>query len=163
MKIKIINKMVSLGGSSKVLDEQDKPLLKVKGKFFTMTRKKWVRELDGKKLYMVRQKLISPIHHINYIFDAEGNRLSEVSSGFLTFSDKASITSSFGPINIEQGGSWGDYDILVKGEKVGSVTRQAFSMTNSFLLDIDESKYDWRYFVALVIALDNIRDKKQSS
>jgi len=47
MKLVVKNKLFSLGGASKVLDENKQDYLKVKGKLFTFTKKKFVQDLSG--------------------------------------------------------------------------------------------------------------------
>ena len=45
MELNIRNKWISLGGSSTVTDKNENPVLKVKGKIFTFTRKKLIQDL----------------------------------------------------------------------------------------------------------------------
>ena len=56
MDLMIRNKWISLRGSSIVRDENEQDVLKVKGKFWTVTRKKFVQTLDGETKFIVRNK-----------------------------------------------------------------------------------------------------------
>ena len=56
MEVSIRNNWFSFGGSSTVKDMNEKDLLKVKGKIFTVTAKKFIYDLDGNLKYTVRNK-----------------------------------------------------------------------------------------------------------
>ena len=56
MQLAIRNKWISLLGSSVVKDLEEKDVLKVKGKFWTFTRKKFVQTLEGETKYIVRNR-----------------------------------------------------------------------------------------------------------
>ena len=55
-----------------------------------------------------------------------------------------------------------DYDIFKNGETVGAIKRNMDFMRDSFVLEINDNE-DVAFFVALVIAIDNIRDKDRNS
>ena len=59
MELAIKNKWISFGGSSTVQTMDGEDYLKVKGKVFTFTKKKEVRDLEGNLLYTVRNKFFS--------------------------------------------------------------------------------------------------------
>ena len=69
MKVTIKNNFFSLGGSSTVKDESNNPVFKVKGKFFSITHKKRVCDLNGKVLYTVRNKWINWFVHKAFIYN----------------------------------------------------------------------------------------------
>ena len=48
---------------------------------------------------------------------------------------------------------------VVDGKEVGHIARK-ISLRDSFVLDIDDS-FDHRFFVALVIAIDNVTDRRR--
>ena len=54
MRFWVKNKIMTLGGSSFVTDEQGNKLLKIKGKIFSPTHKKIVCDPSGNKLFVVR-------------------------------------------------------------------------------------------------------------
>ena len=59
MQVSVRNKWISLRGGSTVKDMSEKDVLRVQGKFFTFTRKKFVQDLSGNLLYTVRNKFWS--------------------------------------------------------------------------------------------------------
>lgn len=56
MRVYIKNKVWSWGGGSSVIDENKNPVYQVKGKVFSITHKKFVCDLNGKKLFTIRNK-----------------------------------------------------------------------------------------------------------
>ena len=161
MKLIIRNKWISLGGSSYVRDENENDLLKVKGRFFTFTHKKIVQELDGTPLFVVRNKFWYLFHRQAFVFDMEGNKLAHFKKKIFTFHDHYNIeTSQYGSVVIRGNILGFDYHIYVGEKEVGHVSRK-ISLRDSFVLDIDD-EYDWKFFCAMVIAIDNIIDKQRS-
>ena len=57
MKLIIRNKWISFRGSSQVKDETDtNEVMKVIGRFWSITQKKYIEDLEGNPHYMVRNK-----------------------------------------------------------------------------------------------------------
>ncbi len=158
MRLIIRNKWVSLGGSSYIRDENENDLLKVKGKIFTFTHKKIVQELDGTKLYVVRNKFWYLFHRQAFVFDMEGNKLALFKKKIFSLHDHYNIeTRDYGNVIIRGNILGFDYHIYVGDKEVGHVSRM-ISLRDSFVLDIDD-EYNWKFFSALVIAIDIIVDK----
>ena len=70
MKLYICNKIIGYGQSS-VIDEKGAPVFDVEAKFFSITDKKFVCDLQGNKLYTIRNKfwkLFVKIHLFLTIF-----------------------------------------------------------------------------------------------
>jgi len=159
MRLIIRNKWISIGGSSYVRDENENDLLKVKGKIFTFTHKKFVKELDGKKIYMVRNKFWYFIHRQAMIYDMEGNKLAHLSRKFFSLHDHYNIeTANHGTLVIRGNILGYDYHIYENDVEIGHVTRK-ISLRDSFVLDIKEGA-DWKFYCALVIAIDNLTDSR---
>ena len=157
MRLIIKNKMLSLGGASKVLDEDGKPKFLVKGKVFSITSKKRICDLDGKVLYRVRNKYWHWLNRYAFIDDAEGNRIAKLKLewGFDRkfyiegYKDEISIIGDFFRWN---------FSIAKNGEQIGTLSRQ-IDFVDSFALDIDNEE-DAAFLVATVIGIDNIYDEK---
>lgn len=160
MKLYIKNKLMSLRGSSSVTDESGNDVFVVKGKFFTFTHKKRIKDVDGKLLYKVRNKWFNLFTHSAYIYDGEGEKVAKVKRkfGFKNvfvvegYSDEISVEGDFL--------SW-TLDVYRNGEQIGTVRRE-FALTDSFVLET-ETEDDAAFMVALVIAIDNIGDKMANS
>ena len=84
MQLAIRNKWISLRGSSVVKDLEEKDILRVKGKFWTFTRKKFVQTLEGETKFVVRNRFwhffVALVIAIDNISDArrqgEGNSVT---------------------------------------------------------------------------------------
>ena len=56
-----------------------------------------------------------------------------------------------------------DYHIYLEGKEIGHVGRR-ISLRDSFVLHVDDDvKIDPMFFLALVIAIDNITDRRQEN
>ena len=162
MKVYIRNKWISLRGSSEVKDVNEQDVLKVKGKFFTFTRKKFVNELDGTRLYTVRNKFWYLFHRQAFVFDAQGEQVGYVRRKIFSFHDHYDCKSKYGELTIRGNILGFDYHISLNGQEVGHVSRK-ISLRDSYVLEVNDD-LDWKYFVAFVIAIDNIVDSiRQSS
>ncbi len=56
MRVYIKNKVWSWGCGSSVVDENKNAVYQVKGKVFSITHKKFVCDMNGKKLFTIRNK-----------------------------------------------------------------------------------------------------------
>lgn len=161
MKLYIKNNLVSLRGSSTVLDENEKPVYQVKGKLFSITEKKSIMNMEGKTIFKVRNKFWKFFMNSAFISDAKGEKIAKVSQKF-SFGKKKFIVQGYkDEIRIE-GNFWGlDYSIYRNEKIMGSLQKKMWALTDSFVLDIADEENS-ALFVALVIALDNIYDKNRN-
>ena len=158
MQLFIRNKWVSFGGSSVVKDVNENDYLKVKGKVFTFTSKKFVTDLNDNLLYIVRNKFWKLFIHRAFVLDKDGNIIATVRRKFWSLHDRYFIDSSLGQLEITGNILGFDYHIVLNGKEIGHISRR-ISLRDSFVLDINDD-VDIPFFVALVIAIDNIRDRK---
>ena len=158
MQLLIRNKWVSLGGSSVVKDVNENDYLKVKGKIFTFTSKKFVTDLNDNLLYTVRNKFWKLFIHRAFVLDKDGNVVATVRRKFWSLHDRYFIESSLGQLEITGNILSFDYHIVLNGKEIGHIARR-ISLRDSFVLDIQDD-VDIPFFVALVIAIDNIRDRR---
>ena len=159
MELAIKNKWISLGGSSTVQDLQGNDVLKVKGKIFTFTAKKYIMDLDENVKYVVRNKFWRLFQRKAFIEDAEGNKIAMVRRKIFSLHDHYYVYSSLGDLQIRGNILAFDYHITLNGEEIGHISRK-ISLRDSFVLSIDD-KFDYVTFVALVIAIDNITDRRR--
>lgn len=156
MNLLIKNKLTSLRGSSAVTDENGQPAFEVKGRLFSITRKKTVCTLNGEKLYKVRNKFFNFFIKSAFVYDASGKKIAQVKKKFIThafvvkgYKDEISIRGNIIGFN---------FDIVKNGNTTASISRNLTVVTDSFNLNTSEE--DAAFNVALVIAIDNIYDKK---
>ena len=159
MQLLIRNKWISFRGSSVVKDINENDYLKVQGKFWTFTRKKFVQDLEGNTIYMVRNKFWTLFARKAMVYDKNGNIVANIRRKIFSFHDRFFIESSLGQMEIKGNILCFDYHITLNGLEIGHVSRK-ISLRDSFVLNIQDG-YEPAFFVALVIAIDNITDQRQ--
>lgn len=158
MKVLIRNKFFSLTGSSKVLNENKEPLYNVKGKFLSIRKKKRVCDLDGKVLFKVQNKFFNLFSHSAFILDADGKRVARVTRKLFDVKGNYVVEDCEDEILVE-GKFFGLSSKIIKnGAQVGSITRDVTLFEDHFTLEGEPQ--DIPFLIALVIAIDNISDKK---
>ena len=160
IQLAIRNKWISFRGSSVVKDINENDVLKVQGKFWTFTRKKFVQTLDGETKFVVRNKFWTWFAYKALIYDNSGKQVAYIRRKIFSFHDRYFIKSDMGDIEICGNILCYNYQIKVNGKEVGHVARK-ISLRDSFVLTINDD-FDYYFFVALVIAIDNITDQRQS-
>lgn len=159
MQVYIRNNWITIGGSSTVKDLNEKELYRIKGKIFSFTRKKEVNTLDGKLLYLVRNKFWSFFVKKAYVYDDKGTQVAFIKRKFFSVHDRYFMDTKLGQIEIVGNIFLFNYKILLGGKEIGHVARKV-SLRDSFVLTIDDS-YELPFFIALVIAIDNITDRRR--
>ena len=160
MELSIRNKWVSLGGSSVVQDMNGNDVLKVKGKVFSFTQKKYVTDLQDNVKFIVRNKFWRLFTYKAFVLDAEENVKATIRRKIFSFHDRYFVTSDLGEMEIIGNIFQFNYRIILNGKEIGHVARK-ISLRDSFVLTIDD-EYDYTFMTALVIAIDNITDRKDS-
>ena len=162
MKYVIKNKIVSLGGSSTVRDENDNDLFLVKGRVFSFTRYKTIADLDGSPIYKVRNKFFHIFLPKVFLMDSQGNIILTIKKRSLfSFRQNFEIIKAEGcELNLSVQGDYigRHYDILDNGIPVAHVRRNFNLVKDSFWLETDDEK-NAPFYIAFVIALDNYYDK----
>lgn len=161
MELLIKNKWVSLGGSSVIQDVNGKDVMKVKGKVFSFTRKKFLTDLNDNVKLIVRNKFWRLFTYKAFVLDADNNVKATVRRKIFSFHDRYFVTSDLGEMEIIGNIFQFNYKILLNGKEIGHVARK-ISLRDSFVLTIDDN-YDAVFMAALVIAVDNITDRKDQN
>jgi len=160
MDLMIRNKWVSLRGGSVVKDVNEQDVLRVKGKFWTVTRKKFVQTLDGETKYIVRNKFWRLFAYRAYVETPDKKKICRIRRKIFSFHDRYFITSDLGDLEIKGNILGYDYHILLNGQEIGHISRK-ISFRDSFVLHLEEGA-DPMLYVALVIAIDNITDQRNA-
>ena len=160
MQLAIRNKWVSFRGSSVVKDVNEKDVLRVRGKFWTFTKKKYVETLDGEVKYIVRNKFWTLFQYRAFVLGPDNKILSTIRKKVFSLHDRYLVESPYGQIELKGNILGFDYHIYLNDKEVGHVARK-ISLRDSFVLDLDDG-LDYYFFVALVIAIDNITDQRNS-
>lgn len=164
MKVFIKNKILSVGGASSVTDENKNPVLEVKGRAFSITRKKFVRDTDGNLLYKVRDKFWRFLARSAFVYDAEGRKIAKVKEKYFSLRGVYLVHGYKDEISVEGQFFTGSPRIFRNGREIGTLRfdidfAAAFGIADSFVLEAE--KEDIPFLTALVVAIDNIRDRRK--
>lgn len=158
MKVFIKNKLLSFGGDSDVLNENKEPVFKVKGKIFSFTKKKKLYNMQGEVLYTIRNKFWNIFSNKVYIKNSQGDRVATIKKNKWSWNKNYKILNTEDDLKIE-GKFFSLESQIVKNEQlVATINRQFTIVTDAFSLEADEK--DIAFYTAIVIALDNIVDKR---
>lgn len=158
MKVFIKNKFWSIGGGSSVLNENKEPVYKVKGRPFSITRVKYVCDLQGNRLFKIRNRWFNWFIHKAYIYDANKTKIATVKDKWFNVEQEYFVLGYKDEIKI-QGKFFGlTTQILRNGEVIGTIRRKIAFVLDAFELEAAEE--DIPFLIALVIAIDNITDNK---
>lgn len=157
MTLFIDNLLFSLRGSSIATDLKGNKKYEIKGKFFSFSRRKYVLDANGKCLYLVRNKYFNFLSRQAIVYDGTGKKLLRLVKAPLSFGPKF-YTKDYPDELYFDGEFCGfNYTVSRNGKKVASVYKPLNLLRDKFQLDIAESE-DPAFFVALIIAIDNILD-----
>ncbi len=160
MKVYIKNKFWSWGGGSSVVNENKEPVFQVKGKVFSITRKKYLCDLDGNRLYTIRNKWFNWFIHKAFIYDSNNNKIATVKDKWFNIKNEYFIEDYKDEIKIDGQFFSLSSTILKNGEPIGTIRRRITFINDAFELEANEQ--DMPFLIALVIAIDNITDKKRT-
>ena len=161
MQLIVRNKWISLKGSSYVKDINGKDVMIVDGKFWTVTHKKFIKDLNGNLVYTVRNKFWKLFRYQAYIFDKDDKLVTHIKRKVFSLHDHYDLKTDKGDIVLRGNILGYDYHIYLNGKEIGHVARK-ISLRDSFVLDLDDDQ-DPMFFVALLIAMDNITDEMQEN
>lgn len=174
MELLVKNKVASITGASRVFNEKDEQVYKVKGSWasntFTLKYRKRIMTMDGKLLYSVCNKRIhGPLKRACIIYDSDKKEVARISEngafkcGYQIdgATKKMEINGAF----IGEGAS-----ITLDGKKIGKILSGNYKtkadgkvivgvgiLSDKFKLTVNDPE-DAPFLVALVIAIDNMRD-----
>ena len=157
MEVSIRNKWISLRGGSTVKDMSENDVLRVKGKFWTFTRKKFIQDLNGNTLYVVRNKFWTLFARKAFVYNAQGEVVARIRRKIFSMHDRYFIQSSLGEMEIKGNILLHDYHITLNGKEIGHIARK-ISLRDSYVLRLDDDQ-ELAFFVSLCIAIDNITDQ----
>ncbi len=159
VKVNIRNKFFSISGRSTVTDVDGKDVFVVKGKTFSISRKKKIYSADGTLLYSVKNRVFNFLDKYAYIYGADGEKICRVREKYFAVRRDFFVENYKDEIHLEGEFFSLSSRIIKNGEPVGTITRR-IDITDHFQLEANDD--DLPFMVALVIAMDNIKDKKQN-
>jgi uncharacterized protein YxjI len=165
MKLIIKNKFFSLGGGSFVKDENDQNVFKVKGKMISPTHKKKIYSMNKEKKYIVRNKFFKLFKSTALIYDFQGNKIGALTNKDLDFKNEYVLHGASDDITIS--GNLLQFpnmklEITKNGNKIGTIIKQFTIVRDTYTVEVDDDT-EAAFLVALVIAIDNILDRRRNN
>ena len=162
MKFLIKNTFMSLRGNSKVTPEDGQLAYKVKGKLFSnlisKTYKKVIKDANGKKLFVVRNKFWHKPFYKSALIFQNGKKLATVQNSHF-IKNGYEVTGATEEIKVE--GKFWNLDIMLGGKKIGHIgCPEKMTLDNAYTLEVDDPE-DAPFLVAMMIAIDNIYDQQR--
>ncbi len=152
---------MSLKGNSKVTTEDGQLDYKVKGKLFSnllQMNKKIVKDANGKKLFVVRNKIWHKPFHKSALIYQNGKKLAKVQNSHFV-KNGYEVTGATEEIKVE--GKFWNLDIMLGGKKIGHIGRpEKMTLNDAYTLEVDNPE-DAPFLVAMMIAIDNIHDQRR--
>ena len=111
-------------------------------------------------LFMVRNKWFNQFVHKAYIYNANKNKIATVKDKFFNVRKEYFVQDYKDEIKLDGNFFSLSCNILKNGEVVGTIRRKINLVADSFELDAKDEGA--QFLVALVIAIDNITDKKRN-
>ena len=160
MKLYLQNKLISIGDSSYVLDEAGKNFFQVNGKVVSPTRKKFLCDLQGNTLYMIRNKYWHFFTHSAFICDSNGQKIVKIKEKFF-----GGYTLSGGKDEYEIKGKFLEGLYIYKNKQpIGRIARKP-DFVSIFIRDGYEVEIytpaDAALLTAFAVAYDNIQDQRK--
>lgn len=158
MKYTVKNKAISLNGGSIVYNEKDEIVFKVSGNFikniFGLHTKK-IKDKDGKKLFVVRNKFWHKPFFRSAIIYANGKKIATVTNSHL-IKNGYEVIGATEPITVE-GTGW-NLDIKLGNKIIGKIEpSKEINFNNTYVFEAKDQQ-DVPFLVAMLIAIDNIHD-----
>ena len=116
--------------------------------------------MEGNLLYTIRNKFWTFFVKKAFVYDKEGQIVARIRRKFWSVHDRYFIDSSLGELEIKGNILGFDYHISLNGKEIGHISRK-ISLRDSFVLSLDDDQ-PLDFFVAFVIAIDNITDQRSS-
>ena len=162
MKYTIKNNFFSLGGSSLVYDENNEVAFKAKGSVFsniiTRFHKKIIRDKNGKKLFVVRNKFWHKPFYKSALIFQNGKKLATVQNSHF-IKNGYEVTGATEEIKIE--GKFWNLDIMLGDKKIGHIAPpEKMTLDDAYTLEVEDPE-DAPFLVAMMIAIDNIHDQQR--
>ena len=160
MKLVLTNKMFSIGGASKVTAENGEEVYKIKGKWFSPTHKKKMYDMKGNLLYVIRNKWFNWFNHSAYIYNADGEKVGTVAMSKISLGNSFALDGFEDDYKIAGRIIGWEFKLIKNDNEIGTITRNFTFHVDKFTLETEDVEKAQLY-VAMMVAMDNITDKRQ--
>lgn len=165
-RYKIRQKLVSIGDDFWIENQDGQRVFKVDGKALRLRKTLVFEDANGNKLAQIQERWL-PIKETMSIDDANGNQMATVKKALIApLRDRWSVNVRGGP-DLDVQGNILDHEYSIKQgwNKIAEVSKKWISLTDTYMVEIDEGQNDI-LILAIAVAIDMMahddNDKKKT-
>jgi uncharacterized protein YxjI len=153
-RYKIRQKMISIGDDFWIENQDGQRVFKVDGKALRLRKTLVFEDANGNKLAQIQERWL-PIKETMAIDDANGNQMATVKKALIApLRDRWSVNVKGGPDLAVQGNILDhEYSIKQGWNKVAEVSKKWISLTDTYMVEIDDGQNDI-LILAVAVAID---------
>lgn len=153
-RYKIRQKLISIGDDFWIENQDGQRVFKVDGKALRLRKTLVFEDVNGNKLAQIQERWL-PIKETMAIDDANGNQMATVKKALIApLRDRWSVNVKGGPDLAVQGNILDhEYSIKQGWNKVAEVSKKWISLTDTYVVEIDEGQNDI-LILAVAVAID---------
>lgn len=153
-RYKIRQKLLSIGDDFWIENQDGQRVFKVDGKALRLRKTLVFEDAKGNKLCQIQERWL-PIKETIAIDDADGNQMATVKKALIApLRDRWSVNVKGGP-DLDVQGNILDHEYSIKQgwNKVAEVSKKWISLTDTYVVEIDEGQNDV-LILAIAVAID---------
>lgn len=153
-RYKIRQKLLSIGDDFWIENQDGKRAFKVDGKALRLRKTLVFEDVNGNKLAQIQERWL-PIKETMSIDDANGNQIATVKKALIApLRDRWSVNVRGGP-DLDVQGNILDHEYSIKQgwNKIAEVSKKWISLTDTYMVEIDEGQNDI-LILAIAVAID---------
>lgn len=153
-RYKIRQKLLSIGDDFWIENQDGKRAFKVDGKALRLRKTLVFEDVNGNKLAQIQERWL-PIKETMSIDDANGNQMATVKKALIApLRDRWSVNVRGGP-DLDVQGDILDHEYSIKQgwNKIAEVSKKWISLTDTYMVEIDEGQNDI-LILAIAVAID---------
>jgi uncharacterized protein YxjI len=153
-RYKIRQKLVSIGDDFWIENQDGQRVFKVDGKALRLRKTLVFEDINGNKLCQIQERWL-PIKETMAIDDANGNQMATVKKALIApLRDRWSVNVKGGP-DLDVLGNILDHEYSIKQgwNKVAEVSKKWISLTDTYVVEIDDGQNDV-LILAVAVAID---------
>lgn len=161
MRFLMRQKFFSFGDSFSIKDENENDVFTVEGQVFSFGDKLSFQDMGGNEIFFIKQKIT--FFGNTYEIYQNGELYGVLTKELLTFFNcRFNIeTSNYGNIEVEGDFTDHEYSFSKNGRTIASISKQWFSWTDSYGIDIAPGENE-AFILACVVIIDMICHDKHN-
>lgn len=154
MRYRLKQKIWSIRDGFRIYDAQNNPVFQITGKFFSWGDQLSFQDMNGQEIAYISQRLLS--FRPSYKIYRQGKLFADVTKELTFLKDRYTVDVP-GPNDYEVKGNFWDweYEFRRSGQKVARVSKNLFSWSDTYGVDIVEGEDDIT-ILATAIVIDMV-------